>query len=258
MKPTFLFVPIALFHAGCVSGEISAADYIDDGNDSEESIPMPSSDLDEDDDDNASDTASPSQDGPVFYEFSSQDSLLYVQVFKDETAWGSGFAHNHVVRASNWNGSLFFDPNDPSDCEMEFSLTVEDLVVDEDTMREVVGYNDTIASDDRDQIRGHMLASNQLNVTQYPEMTFESNNCDSDPGALSGSLQVTGDLEIIGNAASTNITLDFNLQGGRFYGNGGFQMNHSDFGLEPYSAFAGAVRNAEKLVFSFDMVGSAN
>ncbi|MEE2751841.1 MAG: YceI family protein [Myxococcota bacterium] len=258
MKTQFFAIPLFAFLTGCVSGEISAADYIDADNDSEDSIPSPSSDLDDEDEDTPIDTSSPAEDYAAFYDFSDQQSLLYVQVFKDESAWGSGFAHNHVIRASNWTGSLFFDPSDLSSCELEFSLDVDELMVDEDTMRDVVGYNDTISTNDRSQIREHMLADNQLNANQYPEITFESVECQGTTGAFEGDLQVIGGLEIAGTAATTTINLDFKIRSSGFYASGGFEMNHSDFGLEPYSAFAGAVRNAEQLVFAFDMLGTPN
>ncbi len=258
MRAQFLAVPLFVLHTGCVSGEISSADYLDDGSDAGDSIPQPSDNADEEDEDNNSDTASPSEDAAAFYEFSDQQSLLYVQVFKDETAWGSGLAHNHVVRASNWSGRLFFDPNDLSSCEMEFSLSVDDLMVDEDTMRDVVGYNDTISSNDRSQIREHMLADNQLNAAQYAEISFDSVECQGTTGALEGSLAVIGDLEIAGSSAATTINLDFKIRTSGFYASGGFQKSHSDVGIEPYSAFAGAVRNADQLVFGFDMLGTNN
>ena len=81
-------------------------------------IPQPSRDLDnededdsDDDDSDASDGGSASGDGggdsstdsdsdepaeTVLYDFDSDSSLLYVQVFKDSSALASAFAHNHV------------------------------------------------------------------------------------------------------------------------------------------------------------------
>ena len=37
----------------------------------------------------------------INYSFTDVDSLLYVQVFKDTSAWGSGLSHDHVMRAAN-------------------------------------------------------------------------------------------------------------------------------------------------------------
>ena len=42
------------------------------------------------------------------YTFDDADSLLYVQVYKDPNAAASGFAHDHVMRATNWNGFVSY------------------------------------------------------------------------------------------------------------------------------------------------------
>ena len=111
-----------------------------------EDILTPSDDLD--DDTQPDDNTDPTEDDPapvdITYTFGDADSLLYVQVYKDESAWGSGFAHNHVMRASNWYGYIDFNVEDINVCDFEFSLPVADLMVDEDAMRQYVGYGDTI------------------------------------------------------------------------------------------------------------------
>ena len=114
----------------------------------------------------------------VTYFFDDAQSLLYVQVYKDPSAFGSGLAHDHVMRATNWAGEVTFNVDYIEDCDMSFSLPVNDLAVDEDAMRELVGYGDTINQNDRSQIREHMLDDNQLNATQYSSIWFESTSCE--------------------------------------------------------------------------------
>ena len=40
-----------------------------------------------------------------------------------------------------------------------------------------------------------------------------------------------------------------------FYAQASFDKNHAAFGMTPYTAFAGAVRNDDPLRFTFDLVG---
>tara|TARA_Y100001973_G_C5195212_1_gene333761 strand:+ start:1630 stop:2355 length:726 start_codon:yes stop_codon:yes gene_type:complete len=186
------------------------------------------------------------------YIFDDNDSLLYIQVYKDPDAAASGLAHDHVMRATNWNGIVSYNPSDISECAMQFSLPVRDLEVDEDAMRELVGYGDTISQSDRETIREHMLADNQLNASQNPTISFVSSECQL---LNVNTLRVTGDMAIRNEVKTWDIDIDFTAQSHAFYMSSVVDFTHSDFGIEPYSAFFGAVRNAEPLKITFDMVG---
>ncbi|MDP6933329.1 MAG: YceI family protein [Myxococcota bacterium] len=202
-------------------------------------------------------TGAVEQDEPtVVYEFTDSDSLLYVQVWKDESAWGSGFAHDHVMRAADWTGSVTYDVDSPNACDAEFSVPVEDLVVDEDAMREYVGYGDTISSSDRDEIRENMLASDQLDSERYSTITLRATDCTSATGN-SGTLTVSADMKLRGESTSMSIPLEYDLQGENLYISGEMNFTHADFGFEPYSALGGLVKNGEDLRITLDLVGYA-
>ena len=243
-------------------------------------IPQPSRDLDgededesDDDDSDSSDGGSASDDGSaggsssdagidepaetILYDFDSESSLLYVQVFKDTSALASAFAHNHVMRADNFYGEVVYNEDEPEACEISFSLPVTELRVDEAGMRSLVGYGDTIGESDRETIRGHMLQTNQLNASAYPEITFDSYNC-SGAGGKNGTLTVQGGMTVRGQTADVSIPVQFQLRDGEFYAQASFTMRHSDFGMTPYTAFAGTVRNDQPLDFTFDLVGLSN
>jgi len=214
-------------------------------------IPTPSDTIE---DDTGVEDSQDSQDESITveYNFDDVDSLLYVQVYKDPDAAASGFAHDHVMRATNWSGFVTYNLSDINECAMEFSLPVQDLQVDEDAMRELVGYGDTISQGDRDQIREHMLADNQLNAQQFPSISFESTGCQL---LDENTLRVSGDMSIVNEVRSWDVDIDFTAQTNAFYMSSVIDFTHSDFGIEPYSAFFGAVRNAEPLKITFDMVG---
>ena len=102
------------------------------------------------------------------YRFNDEQSLLYVQVFKDNNTLGARAAHNHTIRSTNWTGELTRN-GAGTDCRVSLTLPVEGLVVDEPQMRRRVGYNDEISDNQRAEIRGHMLADNQLNINAPPD-----------------------------------------------------------------------------------------
>ena len=227
-------------------------------------IPTPSQDLEdkeeeeeeeqESDPDPVEDPEEDPETTPVSREYTldDQESLLYVQVFKDDTAIGSGFAHNHVMRATNWDGTISYSEADPSACYFDFIVPVLNLQVDEDAMRSYVGYGDALSSGDRSQIREHMLAPDQLDSTNHPYITFISTACTYDDDTT---LRVTGEMTLVGTTKTVDLVMDFVLDGDRLYSSGRFDFNHADFNMTPYSGFFGAVRNAEELQIHWDMIG---
>jgi len=227
----------------------------------ETSIPTPSQDLEdkeeeESDPDPVEETEEETEEEttPIVKEYTldDQESLLYVQVFKDESTFGSGLAHNHVMRATEWDGAISFSEADLSACYFDFIVPVLNLQVDEDAMRSYVGYGDTISTGDRSQIREHMLADNQLDSSNHPYITFISTECAYDNDTT---LRVTGEMTLVGTTKSVDLVMDFVVDGDRIYTSGRFDFTHSDFNMTPYSAFFGAVRNAEDMEIHWDMIG---
>ena len=190
--------------------------------------------------------------GPVTYAFDDLDSLIYVQVFKDKDAWGAALAHDHVIRASSWSGSVELDVEDLSSCYLSFELPVQQLIVDEAGMRELVGYDQEVSDDDRDEIRDNMLSSEQLNVSSHNTISFVGSNCQGGDDTL----LVDGELTVAGGTGRFTIELAMVISDGRLYLQGGIDAEHDDFGMTPYSAYGGFVRNNDPLIFTIDVVGT--
>ena len=142
-----------------------------------------------------------------------------------------------------------------SACSFDFLLPVAQLRVDESGMREFVGYGDSINDSDRAEIQENMLDTNQLNVNSHSDIWFLSDSCTL---VDSEKLEVTGVMSIVGSEQTVTLEIDINAQLDAFYAAGQFDFTHSDFGLTPFSAFGGLVRNGEALRISFDLVGFAN
>ena len=247
------------------------ADEYNDASD----VPSPSDDIDdipldeleeqdeqrdeenEENEDGDSTGDAPDPEPTITYDFDEDNSLIYVQVFKDEDAWLSGMAHNHVIRASEYTGEVDYNLDSLEDCNISFSFRVMDLQVDESGMREFVGYDEPLASDDRAEIRDNMMDSSQLNAGVYDTISFESIQCTGDGGAVA-ELVVTGNLRVRGTNAQVAPTVTVTVYEGKLYAQSTFEVRHSSFGMSPYSFLGGAVRNADPLRFTLDIVANAN
>ena len=91
----------------------------------------------------------------------------------------------------------------------------------------------------------------QLQADMFPQISFQSTSC-----AVAGDkVEVRGNLSIHGKtkAVSAKMTV---TAGDSFAAKGTFTATHADFGMEPFSALLGALRNAPELKFVVDVKGA--
>ena len=208
---------------------------------------------------------------PLTFRFDAQESLLYVQVFKDETRLLSAFSHNHVMRAADWSADFYFDANDLTNCRITAAVRVEELRVDETAMRTLVqskyndasgrprpntpDYNQGLSDSDREQIRNSMLSVSQLNSLVYPEITLNGNDCSGMTGE-SGQTTIAATMTLRGTPSTVNLVLDYDFTTpNQVLIVGTIATSHAELGFEPYEDLGGSVANAQPLNFTFDLMG---
>jgi len=202
-----------------------------------------------------SDTGSPADtgaasSGPVTYELG---GTLYVVALKDPDTLGADYAHDHVVRATNWEGTATWDLDEPADCAASITVPVDDLAVDEDEMRALAGLSGTLSASDRSEIRDSMLASDQLDEAAYPEITFSLDACD----AASGPTTLQGSLGLHGRTREVTVDATVSADASAFLATGQLEFLGSDYGIEPYSAYFGAVALLDEITLVFSLEGEA-
>jgi len=180
-----------------------------------------------------------------------EQSHLFVQIFS------ASLGHDHVVRATDWWGSLAFDPSNLSGCAVSVTVQVEGLDPERDEMRDLTG-QDRVSRSDREQIREHLRAPEQLNLNEHKTLEFISKSC-----ALTGEtgmagravVQVTGDLKLRGVTREVQLPLEVAVNEEQVAARGVLSTRHSDFGFEPYSAMGGLFKNKDELYFVVDVRG---
>ncbi|WNG54635.1 YceI family protein [Archangium gephyra] len=180
-----------------------------------------------------------------------ESSHLFVQIFS------ASLGHDHVVRATDWWGSLAFDPSNLSACAVSVTVQVEGLDPERDEMRDLTG-QERVSRTDREQIRDHLRASEQLNLDEHKSIEFTSKSC-----ALTGEkgkdgrsvVAVTGDLKLRGATREVVLPLEVAVDEERVAARGVLTTRHSDFGFEPYSMLGGLFKNKDELYFVVDVRG---
>lgn len=177
------------------------------------------------------------------------DSLLAVRVNKDEGTLFSGWSHNHAIRAKRFDAKASLDPESGA-CTVEIRVPVAELEVDPPALRRRFGLEGELDADDREEIRENMLDPDQLDAKRYPSIALRSERC-----TLEGKrLRLKGRFELRGQSRAVEVELDRTRdERGRDRFTGAFDIKGSEYGLEPYSAGLGAVKNADEMTIHLEL-----
>lgn len=181
-------------------------------------------------------------------------SELLVKTSKEGVA--AAFAHNHVVVATNYSGTLTWDPVHLERCKLKVTVEVNDLVVDDPATRKRVGgdWSSEVSEGDRKSVRQNMLDEVQLDAKKYPQISLEADNfkCRG-----SGQCELDGKLTLHGVTKAVHFTAKIKGDEKTPTGEGAFKFKTSDYGIKPYSAGLGTIKNQDEVELVFKLSASA-
>lgn len=200
--------------------------------------------------------AAPSFAGEV--EIDASRSIFAVITHKGGIA--ASQAHNHLVAASGYQTRLTFDPERPLAAGFELELATEDLEIDDREAQETwyprleaLGILDEpfneVPAKDRAKIHEAMVSGKQLDVATYPTIKARVIAVAeelSTPGGVEMPYSATLALEVHGKTVERRVAARFEKNDGTLTieAIGAFQF--TDFGIKPYSAAFGLVKNLDE------------
>ncbi|MFT3835819.1 MAG: YceI family protein [Myxococcaceae bacterium] len=181
-------------------------------------------------------------------------SELLVKTFKEGVA--AAFAHNHVVVATSFSGTLMWDPVRLERCKLKVVVSVNDLLVDDPAYRKKVGgdWASEVSDGDRKTVRANMLGDVQLDAKKYPEITLEA---DTFKCRGTGQCELDGKLTLHGVTKPIHFTAKIKGDEKAPTGEGSFKLKTSDYGIKPYSAGLGTIKNQDEVELVFRLSASA-
>ena len=188
--------------------------------------------------------------GSRVYTVDNRRSQLVLQVFKEGAA--AALAHDHTVRATEVSGSITADPAAPESAKVSVTVLTKSLVNDEPLTRKQFGLDPEVPEKDRQAVLEAMRADNQLDVAKFASITF-----------VSASVERSGEkLAIVGDFTLHGVTKRIKMpiavkwgDDGCVTGDGKIHFVQSDYGIKPYSAFLGAVKNKDEVILNVHLVG---
>jgi hypothetical protein len=162
-------------------------------------------------------------------------------------------AHDHVVRASRFSGTATLDDSGkPESLRLSLQVDVAGLVPDEPLVRQRHHLPHTpLSAGDLQQVRAHMLGPAQLDAARFPTITFSSAGLSRDER---GALQCRGTLTLHGVARELRFPVTVKPGAGQVEGDATVRLKTGDFGISPYSAALGLIRNRDEVELVLHLV----
>jgi YceI-like domain len=208
------------------------------------------------------------------YQIKNSDSLFAIVTQKEGVA--SGLAHDHLIVASQYDANLNLEGENIASGTFEIKIPVSGLVVDAPEMQqkwtpkiqELSVHKENFAAlseSDRKKITDNMLDKSQLNAQQFPSIQAKIVSLKKAEGELvtahkggskatSANYSAEVSFEIKGKTVVKTVPAKVQLTGSELKVTTVVPLSFTEFGIKPYSALLGAIRNGNNFHLVVDFV----
>jgi polyisoprenoid-binding protein YceI len=170
-------------------------------------------------------------------------STLTVRAYRDGVL--STLGHDHTIEARGVTGTVDVDPARPEAGRVAFDVPSARLEV----------IDPGVSESDRASVQANM-ERDVLDVASYPTISFRSTVVRRSARVATSTaveLDVTGDLTLHGTTRRVTVPVTLTIAGGSLAAAGAVSIDQPDFGIEPYSAFLGAVKVRKDVRIEFSI-----
>jgi polyisoprenoid-binding protein YceI len=183
---------------------------------------------------------------PVTWTASTDSGQILVHVYK--RGLFSGLAHDHHFSATDWQVTAVLDPAKPGLARVE-------VVVAAGSLRDQQA---ALTEKERDKVNGRAAGPETLDAARYPEIRFVADRLamvEPTPIGPEGGLEgdLVGTLSMHGVSRPLEVPIHATRDGERWRVTGTARIKQSQFGIEPFSGFAGTVSVHDEAVIEFDL-----
>ena len=180
----------------------------------------------------------------VHYRLDAGQSRFTVQAFAEGLF--SSFGHNPTIAISDFGGEVEFVPGTLEGARVRMTIQAGALAVTDD-----------VKEKDRLEIE-RMMREDVLEVSQYPEIVFESTSVTASRIAEGRyRVRVIGNLTLHG-VTQRNLWIhgEVTFAGDSLRAQGEFPLRQTDYKIKPVSVAGGTLKVKNELKFKFDIVAS--
>ena len=189
--------------------------------------------------------------GEPVYRLDDHGSMVRILVFR--TGALARLGHNHAVTGRQIRGYAWLPVNGPARADLYLALAT--LIVDEPQAREAAGFTTGLTQEDRNGTYRNMLAS--LEAGHYPHVllhvTLPMIGPMTPPIADRDTRTADVDLTLHGMTRRLTVPVQIVTAADGFRVTGTFRIRQTDYGIEPFSVFGGALAVRDELELNFDL-----
>jgi polyisoprenoid-binding protein YceI len=161
----------------------------------------------------------------------------------------SAFAHDHEFLASDWRATATLDNANLSGAGVE-------VVISASSLRD---QQPALSDKDRETVNHQAASAEVLDASRYPEIRFTASSMSVAPSrsaSSDGTVQgvLTGSLSLHGQQRPVSVPIAATKEGETWRARGTVAFKQSDFGIRPYSGFAGTISVQDEVKVDYDIV----
>jgi polyisoprenoid-binding protein YceI len=178
-----------------------------------------------------------------------EESLLQILVYRGGAMARLG--HNHVIASHQLSGSVMV-AEDPLQSRFDISVPVNELTIDEPSMREMAGadFPPGVPQSARDGTRKNMLSEALLDGEKYPTIRLRTTDV---IGAADG-FDVGVEITIKDQVRNVRVPVALERKEGALVARGEFPLKQSELGFKPFSVAMGTLIVLDEMRIHFEVV----
>ena len=174
-------------------------------------------------------------------------SRITIHVLK--SGWLSVFAHDHEFLVSDWRATATLD-------NANLSRALVELVISASSLRD---QQPALSDSDRATVNDQATSPEVLDASRYPEIRFVASSMTVAPsrsGSSDGTVKgvLTGSLSLHGQRRPVSVPIAATKEGETWRARGTVAFKQSEFGIRPYSGFAGTISVQDEVKVDYDIV----
>lgn len=180
------------------------------------------------------------------YTVDAAQSEVYWRIYRAGAL--ASFGHSHVISIDELGGTVTLT-DDLATTEWSIGFPVAGLVVDDPELRSRYGeeFESVPSEDDKAGTRTNMLTDRVLNGDVYRDIRLTGTGVNG--SLVSAELPV--EIEILGRTIEQTFPATITIGAESLTVEGEHRLTHADLGMEPFTAFGGAVAVGDDIDFSY-------
>jgi polyisoprenoid-binding protein YceI len=187
-------------------------------------------------------------EGARQYAVMPEESWLQVLVYRGGSMARLG--HNHVVASHHLAGAVFAT-NDPTQVRFDIQIPVNELTVDEPSMRELAGadFSAAVPQSARDGTRKNLLSEPLLDAERFPTIALRGTGA----AAAGEGFELGVAITIKDQVHEVRVPLTLKREDGVLVATGEFPLKQSELGLKPFAVAMGTLTVLDEMRVRFEV-----